>query len=130
MGGRGASSGISEKGNKYGTQYKMLLKVGNIKFVKQNDRQNGEPLLETMTRGRVYVTVGGQDLLKIIYFDNANKHTKEINLDHPHKGMKPHVHHGYYHYENDGPKGGTNLTPEEKRMVDRVTKIWQNHIGK
>lgn len=130
MGGRGASSGISERGNKYGTQYKMLLKAGNIKFVKQNDRQNGESLLETMTRGRVYVTVGGNDLLKIIYFDNANKHTKEINLDHKHNGMQPHVHHGYYHAENDGPKGGTNLTPAEKRMVDRVTKIWYNHIGK
>ena len=44
--------------------------------------------------------------------------------------MRPHVHHGYYHNENDGPKGGTNLTPEEKRMVDRVEKIWYKHIGK
>lgn len=130
MGGRGASSGMSDRGNKYGTQYHMVLESGNIKFVKQNDRINGESLLETMTRGRVYVTVGGNDLLKIIYFDNENKHAKEINLDHSHNGMRPHVHHGYYHSENDGPKGGTNLTPEEKRMVDRVEKIWYKHIGK
>ena len=66
----------------------------------------------------------------MIYFDNANKRTKEINLDHPHEGMKPHTHHGYEHAENDGPKGASNLTPEEKQMVDRVKKIWYNHIGK
>ena len=33
FGGRGASSGISEKGNAYGTQYKILLEYENIKFV-------------------------------------------------------------------------------------------------
>ena len=33
FGGRGASSGISEKGNAYGTQYKTLLEYENIKFV-------------------------------------------------------------------------------------------------
>ncbi|MBE6983180.1 MAG: hypothetical protein E7435_02710 [Ruminococcaceae bacterium] len=129
MGGRGASSGISKAGNKYGTQYRTLLTDGNIKFVTKVNRQS-ETLMETMTRGRVYVTVGGEELLKVIYFDNANKRTKEINLDHPHEGMKPHTHHGYEHAENDGPKGASNLTPEEKQMVDRVKKIWYNHIGK
>lgn len=129
MGGRGASSGISKYGNKYGTQYRTVLKDGNIKFVTKVNRQS-ETLMETMTRGRVYVTVGGEELLKVIYFDNDNKRVKEINLDHSHNGMDIHTHHGYFHYENDGPKGGSNLTPEEKRMVDRVKKIWYNHIGK
>lgn len=129
MGGRGASSGISKGGNKYGTQYRTLLEDGNIKFVTKVSRQS-ETLMETMTRGRVYVTVGGEELLKVIYFDNANKRIKEINLDHPHEGMQPHVHHGYNHNENDGPKGAANLTPKEKQMVDRVKKIWYNHIGK
>lgn len=129
MGGRGASSGISKDGNKYGTQYRTVLKDGNIKFVTKVNRQS-ETLMETMTKGRVYVTVGGEDLLKVIYFDNDNKRVKEINLDHSHEGMRPHVHHGYEHAENDGPKGGSNLTPEEKRMVDRVTKIWYKYLGK
>ncbi len=129
MGGRGASSGISKYGNKYGTQYRTVLKDGNIKFVTKVNRQ-AETLMETMTRGRVYVTVGGKDLIKIIYFDNDNKRVKEINLDHKHRGMDFHTHHGYFHYENDGPKGGSNLTPEEKRMVDRVEKLWYKHLGK
>lgn len=115
--------------NKYGTQYRTLLTDGNIKFVTKINRQS-ETLMETMTRGRVYVTVGGDDLQKIIYFDNENRRIKEINLDHTHKGMGIHVHHGYEHSENDGPKGAANLTPEEKRMVDRVRKLWYAYKSK
>ena len=129
MGGRGASSGMSNKGNKYGTQYRTVLESGNIKFVTKNSRQS-ETLMETMTEGRVYVTVGGNDLLQVIYFETDNKRAKTIDLDRPHNGMLPLVHHGYEHNENDGPKGATGLTPKEKQMVDRVTKIWYNHIGK
>ena len=134
MGGRGASSGMSHDKygnpkNKYGTQYHTVLESGNIKFVEKNYRQ-AETLFETMTEGRVYVTVGGKDLLQVIYFDTENKRTKTIDLDHPHKGMDRHAHHGYYHNENDGPKGATNLTPKEKKMVANIEKLWYNHIGK
>ncbi len=128
MGGRGASSGISDKGNKYGSQYHTILQDGNIKFVSKNERTS-ESLMETMTRGRVYVTVGGNDLLSIMYFDKNNKRVKSIDLDHEHKKMKPHTHHGYIHFENDGPKGAANLTTEEKKMVERVRKLWYNHLN-
>lgn len=37
MGGRGASSGMSDKGKTYGTEYKTLHSDGNIKFVQYND---------------------------------------------------------------------------------------------
>lgn len=40
--------------------------------------------------------------------------------------MKPHTHHGYYHSEHDGEKGATNLTAEERKMVDRVKRLWLN----
>ncbi|MBQ9228963.1 MAG: hypothetical protein IJ168_09060 [Eubacterium sp.] len=128
MGGRGASSGISVNGNAYGTQYKTVLKNGNIKFVTKNIRQS-ETLMETRTKNRVYVTVGGEDLLQIIYFDNENKRRKVIDLSHPHNGKKPHTHHGYEHNEQDGIKGATNLTTDEKKMVERVKQLWYNHIN-
>lgn len=128
MGGRGASSGISDKGRKYGSEYNTILQEGNIKFVTKSDRTS-ETLMETMTPGRVYVTVGGKDLLSIMYFDSDNKRVKSIDLDHPHKKMKPHTHHGYIHFENDGPKGAANLTTEEKKMVERVAKLWYNHLN-
>ena len=85
--------------------------------------------METMTKGRVYAFVGGNDIIGITYMDNENKRTKSINLDHYHKEMKPHVHHGYLHNENDGVKGAANLTPKEKAMVDRVKKEWYNYLS-
>lgn len=129
MGGRGSSSGFSIKGSPYGSQYQTLLESGNVKFVKKNERVS-ETLMETATKGRVYVTVGGDKLLQVIYFDTENKRNKTIDLSHPHLGQQPHVHHGYEHNENDPPKGYTRLTPKEKRMVARVKKLWYNHIGK
>ena len=93
MGGRGSSSGVSNYWNKYGSQYKTVLKEGNIKFVQKNSRTS-ETLMETATKGRVYVTVGGNDLLQIIYFDQNLKRSKTIDLSHTHDGKNPHTHHG------------------------------------
>lgn len=126
MGGRGASSGISLNGKKYGSEYRTVLKHGNIKFIKYNDADSAKEPMETMTKGRVYVLVNNEDKLKsIIYHDNDKKKNKTIGLDKPHNGLLPHVHIGYLH---DGIT--RNLTPKEKRMVDRVTKLWYDYIGK
>lgn len=130
MGGRGASSGVSVKGKPYGSEYHTVLKSGNIKFVKANDGSATAPL-ETMTRGRVYVTVNAYDQLKFIsYYDNENKRAKTIDLTKPHKGVLPHTHHGYEHFENDSAKGFANLTTEEKKMVERVKRMWYNRHSK
>ena len=129
MGGRGSSSGVSVKGKKYGTEYKSLLKSGNIKFVQINEGSVTAPM-ETMTRGRVYVTLTKGDDPKpkfISYYDNENKRVKQIDLDRPHKGVLPHTHHGYEHNESDSSKGFANLTVEEKKMVERVYEIWEKH---
>ena len=125
MGGRGASSGTSKRGSPYGSQYHALMTAGNVKFVSKNSRQS-EPLMETMTRGRVYAHVEGNDLKSIVYFDNENKRAKQIDTDHQHRGMRPHTHHGYNHSENDSAMGASRLTPEERAMVDRVSNLWDN----
>lgn len=129
MGGRGSSSGISDKGKKYGSQYNTILQDGNIKFVSKNERIS-ESLMETMTKNRIYVTVGGTSLLEIVYFDKNNKRFKTIGLDHPHNGMKPHTHHGYFHNENDGLMGAAEPTTSEKKMIDKVKRIWYNYQNK
>lgn len=130
MGGRGASSGMSVKGKTYGSEFRSVLQDGNIKFVKASNGSATAPL-ETMTRGRVYVTVNADDELKFIsYYDNQNKRTKTIDLTKPHKGVLPHTHHGYEHFENDSKKGFANLTTEEKAMVARVRKLWYNRRSK
>ena len=131
MGGRGASSGISDKGKIYGTEYSAVLKSGNIKFVKSNENGSTKAPMETMTKGRVYVTVNNKDeLTAITYYDNDGKRTKQIDLQKPHKGIKPHTHHGYEHNENDGKNGASKLTTKEKKMLDMVNKIWYNNKSK
>ena len=63
----------------------------------------------------------------IVYFDKNGKRTKRIDLDHSHRKMKPHTQHGYLGGGRDGKKGESRLTPDEKRMVERVLSIWDNH---
>lgn len=103
MGGRGAKLGkyyLGGKWHTYGDEYKTLLKSGNIKFVTRRDNKQDNVPMETMTKGRVYVTVNKRTnkLLNITYYDN----------------------------ENDGLKGATRLTIEEKKMVERVIDLWDN----
>lgn len=130
MGGRGSSSGISASGKSYGSEFRALLKAGNIKFVKAVDGAQKTPM-ETMTKGRVYVTLNKNDNIKAItYYDAENKRTKQIDLDRPNNKVSPHTYHGYIHSENDSAKGYANLTTEEKKMVEWVKKIWYNRRSK
>ena len=115
MGGRGASSGRSNKGKLYGTEYKTVHKVGNIKFVTQNEQGSQKAPMETMTKGRVYALIDKNKNApkSIIYFDKENKRNKQIDLDHVHRGISPHAHHGYNHNEFEkSKKRATNLTPK------------------
>ena len=130
MGGRGASSGMSVKGKPYGSEFKTVIKNSNIKFVKAVDEAQKTPM-ETMTRGRVYVTLNKNDNIKAItYYDTENKRINQIDLDRPHDKVSPHTHHDYIHNENDSAKGYANLTPFEKNLTPFEKKIWYNKHGK
>lgn len=121
MGGRGASSGISDKGKIYGTEYRTILKSGNIKFVKSNESGSTKTPMETMTKGRVYVTVNNKDELQAItYYDEKGKKSKQIDLTHKHDGNKPHTHLGYEH------NSARNITKEERKIIDKIVKLWYN----
>ena len=131
MGGRGASSG-SSKGKPYGTEFHTILKSGNIKFVVYNGADNSKTPMETMTKGRVYVTMGKDDSgnlapKNITYYDKNNKRYKQVDIygqKHSVGGQKiiPHTHKGYEHDEH----GTTAPSSKEQKMIDRVKKIWDN----
>ena len=81
MGGRGASSGISVDGKKYGTEFRSVYESGNIKFIKYNDSSATKAPLETMTKGRVYATTSERDEVKYItYYDKNNLRFKQIDV--------------------------------------------------
>lgn len=125
MGGRGASSGISDKGNKYGSQHHTVLESENIKFVSKNKRSS-ETLMETMTKGRIYVEVGGNDLLRIISFDESNKRNHVIERDK--RSGEWHVHNGYFHAEH-GTSQHEPLNDIDKRLLEKVRKLWYDNKG-
>ncbi len=125
MGGRGASSGTSKAGSRYGSQYHALLTVGNAKYVAKNSKSS-ETLMETMTSGRVYSVVDRDEPKSIVYFDEGNKRKKQMDLN-DHLGLSPHTHHGYLHNENSPNGKPARLTTQEKRMVDRVLADWRKY---
>lgn len=127
MGGRGASSGFSydkngNPKNKYGTQYHTVYQDGNIKFVQKNTRQS-ETLMETMTAGRIYAEVGGQDIIRIVEFDTDNKRNMVIEKDK--RSGDWHAHHGYEHTEYSESHWDP-LTTEDVELLEKVLKLWQN----
>lgn len=83
MGGRGSSSGISDKGKTYGTEYHTVYQSGNIKFIKINKGAATAPM-ETMTKGRVYVTLDNKDNLNLflIMINLTSVQNKLILTDH------------------------------------------------
>lgn len=128
MGGRGASSGVSDKGKPYGSEYTTVYQSGNIKFVKQTNASNAKTPIETMTKGRIYVTLGKNNEPKsITRYSNNGLRKKQIDITgKPHiingKSVLPHTHKGYVHDE----KGTRDLTKAERNLVEKVKKIWKN----
>lgn len=122
FGGRGASSGISDKGRVYGSQYETVLEHENMKFV-TNIGKNYEPLMETMTDGRTYVQVGGEDILRIVQMGQDNRRNKVIEYDK--KKKQWHVHHGYLHAE-DSEKLHDSLSRADEKLLEKVNRIWHN----
>lgn len=127
FGGRGGSSGVSVKGERYGTEYSSLLKVGNVRFVRYNGSVSAKPPQETMTRGRVYATVNAQnEVAAITYYDANGKRTKTIDLNHEHEKKRPHTHHGYNHAEN----GTSRPSKKERDLIDFVLNAWYTNTRK
>jgi len=125
MGGRGAASGVSAAGKKYGTEYRTILTHDNIKFVQPQKEGSAPVPLETMSAGknRVYAYVNNKMILKsIVFYDKDGKRTRQIDMSHEHDGLQPHVHIGYdTHSDYYIP-----LTERDKKYVEKVERLWKN----
>lgn len=130
MGGRGAASGISDKGRKYGTEYHSVLKKDNIKFVKYNFGSTTSPL-ETMSadKKRIYATVNNQEKVKFItgYTQNG-KLAWQIDVSgkgHYKNGKKietPHIHIGTNHVDAKV----YSLNKRQRKIMHKVLFAWYN----
>lgn len=124
MGGRGASSGISDKGKKYGTEYKAVAQFGEIKVVRVNGKGSITAPMETIARGRIYATIDKKgDIKHITFYDTHGERKKQIDIKgRPHNGIMPHAHLGYEHNEI----GDRQLTDKEKSYVNDLLKKWES----
>ena len=98
-------------------------------FVRKRNEAD-ESLMESKTPNRVYGLIDQHNNLKsIIYTDKNGLRTKQIDIDGRHGG-DAHVHRGYFHNENSPNKKPTGLLSEERKMVERLRRIWDNHKSK
>lgn len=127
MGGRGASSGITDSGKRYGTEFRTIAQAGNVKFIKNNDGSVTAPM-DTRTRGRIYATLDKyNDVKHITFYDVNGERYKQIDVKGPkHIGKLPHNHLGYEHDEY----GTRELSQKEQRKVNEILTIWSRRRKK
>lgn len=124
MGSRGAASGTGK--HPYGSEYKMVLQDGNIKFVKYRLADNAKAPLETQTKKRIYVTVNSENNPAFIsFYDTQGKRSRTLDLLKSHDGMQMHAHDGYTHTGEAVP-----LTEKEEKLIAKVRKLWYSRRGK
>jgi hypothetical protein len=122
MGGRGAASGVSAQGYRYGTEFKTLMSVNNIKFVQYQNNESAKIPKETMSseRNRVYALINRQGNLKsITFYGKDERLRRQIDLDHKHGKEQPHAHSGYEHLKATVP-----LTKGDMAYIEKVRRIW------
>lgn len=117
MGGRGASSGfykLDNHGNAYGDEYASIISpLGSMKFVARRDSHPQKAPDESMTPGRIYVTVRKSDgmIHSLAFIGKDGKKYKQIDTR-DHKGMGAHVHEG--RSAKDHPR---KLSRKERRLL-------------
>lgn len=123
MGGRGASSGISDTGKRYGTEYTTLAQFGNVKVIRANEGAAKAPM-ETMTPGRIYATVDKfNDIKYITFHDTEREKGRQIDVKgRTHAGALPHTHYGYEHDEYGTYPG---MSGKDERIVNSVLQQWE-----
>lgn len=127
MGGRGAASGLSK--HKYGTEYRSLLQVGNVKYVRNALKSSASAPLETKVKGRIYAVINAKDELRSInFYDKDGKRYKRIDVKgpaHPGKDGKkvltPHVQYGYIGSKNDIAR---KPNKSERKFMRKVLREW------
>ena len=121
MGGRGSSSGVSESGYLYGTEFETVAQIGEVKFVRHKNGSVTAPM-ETMHKGRIYATLDfNNDVKHITYYDAAGERSKQIDVKGAmHNGLIPHAHVGYEH----GEITTRDLTASERSKVQSILEAW------
>lgn len=73
-------------------KYHTIMRDDTVRYIVQNEGTNVKLPEKSRTANVIYVTLRYDGGLKSITFFKGRKKYKEIDLDHIHKKMQPHVH--------------------------------------
>jgi len=127
MGGRGSASAKRNPYGKhnqfiYGDEFRSILYVDNIKFVKYTIAINEKIPLETQSasRKRVYVIVRDDGKLKsIATYSKDGLIDRQIDIDRDHGKGIPHL-----HLWVNGKRVDGQLSNADIKLYERVKNIW------
>lgn len=127
MGSRGAflkTGGFKEY------RYHTIMRYNNVRFIVQNDIAKGTKLPErSKSKWTTYAVLDRHGQLKsIAFYNGSRKMTKQIDFDHKHNGLKPHVH-------SMNPKTGLRdksivvrkPTAKESDRIQRIKDFYKRH---
>ena len=110
--------------------YKTLMRYNNVRFVMLKDKTKRNVKLPEMSNSKwaVYATLGTDGEIKSISFYNGSrKKYKEIDFNHYHDGMKPHVHIIDPNAKNMRSGVARTLTVREQKKVDSIQNFHKKH---
>ncbi len=129
MGGRGKWSVPTENGFT-GYDYHKVYQFRNTHYLMQHSHNEGGVSAPVMSKTPdvTYVTLDKFGEPKTISFYKNRIKQFEIDLDHRHHGMQPHVHHcNEKGYRKSGEKDSDMLLT--KKMQEKVRVVWQTYYN-
>lgn len=131
MGGRGKWSQSTDTGFTW-YDYHKVFQSDDIHFIVQHDHNEGgisSPVM-SQTSNVTYVTLDWDNTPKCISVYKNRIKQYDIDLDKPHHGILPHIHHcnekGYRQKEKDKDM---ELSSAQQKMVNKIIKIYKDHEG-
>lgn len=106
------------------------MRYNNVRFVMLKDKTKRNVKLPEMSNSKwaVYATLGTDGEIKSISFYNGSrKKYKEIDFNHFHDGMKPHVHVIDPNAKNMRSGIARTLTVREQKRVDSIQNFHKKH---
>ena len=110
--------------------YKSLMRYNNVRFVMLKDMSKKNIKLPEMSNSKwaVYATLGSNGEIKSISYYNGNrKKYKEIDFDHFHDGIRPHVHVIDPNAKNLRSGATRGLTSKERKKVYKIMRFHKKH---
>lgn len=107
-------------------KYHTVMRDGRVRFIVRNDNLPVKFPEMSNSKSVVYVTLGRSGRIKSISLFNCHKKKyKEIDIDHRHEGMQPHVHLCDPKTSTRYPASGVRSpTARERHLVQKIIRFY------